>query len=117
MLAWLLVRRSSLSWTARWRPALFVFVVVFILKTRNPDVVLRRNFGVGFLCPDLDALQIAFSLRLPQKDQVVLVVEVFLETIEVRFEADRVRSAEGVAFASGFVRNPGKTSEAEVKIR
>ena len=72
---------------------LFVLVVVFVLKTRNPDVVWRRNFGVGFFCPDLDALQSAFFLWLPQKDQVVLVVEVFLEAIEVGFEADRVGGA------------------------
>jgi hypothetical protein len=60
--------------------------------------------------------RVPFSLA-PQKDQVLLVVEVFLEAIEVGFEANRFRGAGGVAFASGFVRNLGKTSEAEVKIR
>jgi hypothetical protein len=52
----------------------------------------------------------------PPKDQVVLVAEIFLEPIKVGFEADRVRGAEGVAFASGFVRDLGKTSEPEVEI-
>jgi hypothetical protein len=93
-----------------------LFVVVIVLGTRNPNVVWRGNFGVGLFCPDLDPLQGAFLHWLPQKDQVVLVVKVFLEPIKVGFEADRVRGAEGVAFASGFVRDLGKTSEPEVEI-
>lgn len=93
-----------------------MFVVVIVLGTGNPNVVRRGNFGVGLFCPDLEPLQGAFLHGLPQKDQVVPVVEVFLEPIKVGFEAGRVRGAKGVAFASGFVRDLGKTSEAEVEI-
>jgi hypothetical protein len=74
------------------------------------------QFGVGSFCPDFDALQGAYFLGLPQKDQVVLVVEIFLETIKIGFEADGVRVAEGIAFAFGFVRDLGKTSKAEVEV-
>jgi hypothetical protein len=69
---------------------LIVLGFLFLLpETRNPNVIRSYDLGVGFFGPDLDALEAALPFGLGEEDQVVLVVEVLLETIEIGFEADR----------------------------
>ncbi len=56
--------RDPLSvWEAGSALALLVLVVVllflFVLETRNPDIVWSCDFGIRFFAGDLDALQAA----------------------------------------------------------
>src|ERR1700758_2527462 len=77
-------------------------LILFFLRS-NPDIVRRKQLRVWYLCFDIDALKPGFLALRRGKDEIVLVSEFFVESVQVGLERDKCRCAQSETFSAALL--------------
>ena len=72
---------------------------------RHPDIIGSQDLRVRDLGLNIDALQTCLFLRCGQEDQVVLIVESSLQSLQAGFKTDQSRRTKRVALSARFLGN------------
>src|SRR5215831_3061427 len=82
----------------------------------NPDVVRSQNLRIRKFSLDIDALETGFFPRNGLENDVVLIREHLLQTVQVRLEADLLGRSKREAFPASLICELGQARKANLQI-